>query len=86
MKMNMEVLDVIHAVLAYKRFIICHDRVVAKNGFDWYDQATSYFNSLPLPDGMSHNRNTLEKILHYDKGLLAKYDSCEAEELVKYDF
>lgn len=86
MKMNTEILNIIHDVLDFKRHVISHNFVVKNDRFNWHDQVKTYFLSLPLPAGMSHDRHTLEKILSYDRGLLAKYDQCEAEELVKYDF
>ena len=65
-KMSIELLDVICAVLDYRRFILSNQRIANKENFDCFTETESYFKTLPLPDGMKHNRDTFEKILSYE--------------------
>ena len=37
-KFNKEILDVIHAVKDYKRFITSNNYIIKDNHFDWYTQ------------------------------------------------
>lgn len=66
-KMNEDILNVINAVLDYKKFIISNNYVVPKENFDWFMETESYYHSLSLPNGMKKNRSDFEKILGYDK-------------------
>ena len=86
MKMNADVLNIIHDVLDYKKHIISHQLVMRAKDFDWYETCKSYFFSLPLPDGMHKSLNTFEKILYFDKCVLMVFDTCESQELEQYEF
>lgn len=47
-KMSKEILDVVNAVLTYKRFICSHNHLCPKENFDWYYETKkilSFFNS-----------------------------------------
>ena len=57
-KMSIELLDVICSVLDYRRFILSNQRIVNKENFDYFTETENYFKTLPLPEGMKHNRNT----------------------------
>lgn len=65
-EMNIDILNVINAVLDYKKFIVSNNYVVPKEGFNWFMETEAYYHSLPLPDGMGTNRNDFERILGYD--------------------
>lgn len=84
-KMSIELLDVICAVLDYRRFIVSHQRVFHKENFDYFAETENYFKTLPLPDGMKHNRNTFEKILSYeaDTERLTRLNNTECCDLGK---
>ena len=41
-KMNEDILNVINAVLDYKKFIISNNYVVPKENFDWFMETESY--------------------------------------------
>ncbi len=71
-KMSKEILDVVNAVLTYKRFICSHNYLCPKENFDWYYETKKYYHSLTLPEGMKKNRNDFERIL-----------SCENSEDLK---
>lgn len=64
-KMSIELLNVICAVLDYRRFISSNQMVFKNDNYDWFAETERYFNTLPLPDGMTHNRITFERILGY---------------------
>lgn len=65
-KMNEDILNVINAVLDYKKFIISNNYVEPKENFDWFTKTESYYYSLSLPDEMKKNRSDFERILGYD--------------------
>ena len=92
MKMTTEILNIIHAVLDYKKFI-CSQNMLNQfhdDKFDWYGRTEKYFYSLDLPDGMKHNITDLEKILSYRTrdGMieLDKMDSTEQEDLDNFEW
>ena len=87
-KMSIELLDVICAVLDYRRFILSNQRIVNKENFDDFTETENYFKTLPLPDGMKHNRNTFEKILNYaaDQERLERLNNTEYCDLEKEYF
>ena len=63
--LNREILEVCHAVLNYKKFIVSDNRVtkrVPMEKFDFYEMAEKYFYSLDLPEGLRKNRMTFERI------------------------
>lgn len=90
--LNREILEVCHAVLNYKKFIVSDNRVTKKvpmNEFDFDKMTENYFYSLNLPDGMKKNRNTYERIDRLgliNKTELNEWDSCTMSELSKYVF
>ena len=82
MYMNTEILNVINAVLDFKKFMVSNS-LVMKTRLDWFSLTEEYFNKLPLPDGMFHNRATFEKILNYgrDSELLNQLNNMEEVDL-----
>lgn len=91
MKMTVEILDIINAVVDFRKFICSNNRIKKKTGFDWYNETEKYFSSLPLPDGMKHNRITFENILSYatNKQMQEKLhilNGTEEKDLCRYEF
>lgn len=66
-EMNIDILNVINAVLDYKKFIVSNNYVIPKEGFNWFMETEAYYHSLPLPDGMKRNRSDFERILGYNQ-------------------
>lgn len=92
MKMTKEVLNIIHAVLDYRKFI-CSQNMLKQfhvDNFDWFEETKNYYCSLDLPEGMIHNRTHLESILSYQTrgGMekLDKMDNTESEDLCNFEF
>lgn len=65
--MNIQILNVINAVLDYKKWICSNNRLIGKESgtFDWYKDTEKYYKSLSLPDGMKKNNQDFEKVLAY---------------------
>lgn len=89
-RMNMELLNIICAVLNYKKFI-CSQNMLGQfhtDNFDWYNETEKYFNTLSLPEGMKHNLITFEMILSYgvDGKRLDRLRSMECCDLEKEYF
>ena len=81
-QMSEEILNVINAVVDYKRYICSHNRLLPKEGFDWFVETEAYYYTLPLPDGLSHNRFDFEKILGYLEGVtLEQLNNTESHDL-----
>lgn len=92
MKMTEEILNIIHAVLDYKKFICSQNRLKQfhEDNFDWFTETEKYYHSLDLPEGIKYHRSYLEAILSYQtKGgmdKLDKMDNTEPEDLCNYEF
>lgn len=92
MKMTNEILNIIHAVLNYKKFICSQNRLKQfhVDDFNWFDETEQYYRSLDLPEGMKHNIFCLEAILSYQTrgGMekLDKMDNTEPEDLCNFEF
>ena len=86
--MSSEILNIIHAVLDYKRFVLSNNMVFHKIGFDQYKETREYYNTLPLPDGLKHNHLDFERILNYehDAEKLHILNSTETCDLSQYYF
>lgn len=90
--LNREILEVCHAVLNYKKFIISDNRVTKKvpmNEFDFYKMTENYFYSLELPIGLKKNHKTFERIdrlVLLNKKELKEWGECTINELSKYVF
>lgn len=89
-KMTKEILNIIHVVLDYKKFI-CSQNMLSQfhiDNFDWYSETEKYYYSINLPDGIHHNKPDFEKILSYRTrgGMieLDKMDNTEAEDLSSF--
>lgn len=87
MKMTSHALNVIHAVLDYKRFICSQNMLdqFHRDDFDWFAETEKYYYSLDLPEGMPKNRTALETILSYQTGSgqekINRMDNTETENL-----
>lgn len=64
-KMSIEILNIIHAVLDYQRFICSHNMITKEDDFDAFAKTEAYYKSLSLPKGLKHSRADFEKILSY---------------------
>lgn len=64
-KMSIEILNIINAVLDYKRFIASDNMVYEREDIDLDKMVEDYYNQLPLPKELHHNKQDLEKILSY---------------------
>ena len=90
-KMTMEILNIINAVVDYKKFICSHNMIINKDGFDWFSETEKYFNSLPLPENINHSRIVFERILKYatERQMIEQLkilNNTEINELNKYTF
>lgn len=84
--MSEAMLNIIHAVLAYKAFTYCQNCVVPKEKFDWYDETKKYYYSLPLPVKMKKNQDHFNTILRYENTEeLRRLDQTNYKELGNYD-
>jgi hypothetical protein len=86
-KMNMEILNIIHVVKDYKRFIrsyYCH--VMGNVGFDWEEKTKKFYTTLPLPEGLNTSKNCFENVLEFPEEELRKLDSINSENLHNYEY
>jgi hypothetical protein len=86
-KMNMEILNIIHVVKDYKRFIrsyYCH--VMKKKKFDWYDKTKKFYSTLPLPKELNTSKNCFDNVLEFPEEELRKLDNINAENLHNYEY
>ena len=70
MGLTEQILNVIIAVQAYKRFYIA-DYIVKHSEpclSDWFNKTFEYFKSLELPEGMKANRACFEAVYSYPVG------------------
>lgn len=79
--MSKEILDVINAVIYYGKFIMSHNYIVPKEGFDHIAEMETYYHSLPLPEGMKKNRMDFERILE-----IGWYSGRELERLNRTNY
>lgn len=88
--MTHDILNVIHAVLSYRDFIIRHHNVVDKTyslSFDWYTKTQKYYFGLPLPAEMKKNKQDFEIILSYGimrEDELKVLDNTSSHDLYKF--
>lgn len=87
--MNMEILNVIHLILDYSRYLKSENLVKQEKDFNWYEKTKEYYNKLELPQGMNHNNSDFEKILDYGRSqkamdLLTEMDNTEETYLNKF--
>lgn len=89
-RMNTKILNVIHAVLDYKRYIISENRVkknLSMQMFDAEEVAKAYYCSLPLPEGMDRNNLDFDRVLSFERdgGInLYTLDNAEEKDLCNY--
>lgn len=81
-KMSTDILNVINAVLDYKKFVISNNYVNPKTDFDWFAETEKYYYSLPLPSGMEKSRKDFETILRYtNTKILNRLNNMESGDL-----
>lgn len=91
-EMTKEILNVIHAVLDYKKFIISENRVkktISMQMFDTEELVKAYYCSLPLPAGMERNNIDFDRILSFERdgGInLYTLDHTEERNLCNYNW
>lgn len=85
-RMNSYVLNVIHAVLDYRRYISSHYAVNMQKDADIEADTRKYYFSLPLPFGMKNNNQDFERVMSYrfQENLLRKMDEMTGIELSTY--
>lgn len=81
--MNMDILNVICAVLDHKRFIISNNMINPKYDFSWYEENRKYYFSLDLPDGLSKNISDYERILAMEGWFRNLWCDMEEQKLEK---
>lgn len=87
--MDIEILNVIHAVLDYKRFLQSyHVMMLGNKQYDTEKVAQNfYYNLENLPTGMQKNRADFNRILDYEscnRKRLKELDSKELSQLEHY--
>lgn len=86
-KMDMRVLNIIHCVQDYKRFLISyHNLVLDDMNFPWYTEVQKFYNRLLLPEGMKKCKSFFEAVLNYPKEKLDELDNKQESELSQYYF
>lgn len=89
-RMNKEILNVIHAVLDYKKFVISENRVkktLSMQMFDAEELAKAYYCSLPLLEGMDRNNIDFDRILSFERdGGINLYTLDHTEERNLWDY
>lgn len=64
--MNEKIQSIICAVHAYKKHLISYyNFVLGEKNYNWYDETKRFYNTLPLPEGMSDNIACFEAVLSY---------------------
>lgn len=64
-KMSIDILNIINAVLDYRRFLASDNMVYKRENMDLDKMVEYYYNELPLPKELNHNKQDLERILSY---------------------
>lgn len=88
-KMSVKLLNVINAVVDYRRYIISNNYIFPQKDFDDIEKTKRYFKTLPLPEGVNHNNANFEKILIFGgaaSNILDKWNNMECCDLCKEDF
>lgn len=84
-KMNKEILDVICAVVDYKKWICSDIRLKGRNQerFDWYKKTEQYYIQIEKPKEMGNNTSDFDRVLFYSlmkDGAALLERMCEEEE------
>lgn len=82
-RMNLYILNVIHAVLDYRRYISSHYAATMQKDTDIDADTRQYYYTLPLPFGMEKNKQDFERVMTYrfQDDLLKKMDDMSGIEL-----
>lgn len=86
--MSIEILNIINAVLDYRRFLASDNMVYKRENIDLDKMVEDYYNQLPLPRELNHNKQDLEKILSYtnQQEKLLRLDNTAYSDLHYYEF
>ena len=84
MELTEQILNVIIAVQAYKRFYIADCNARNKNTAEWFEKTFEYFKSLDLPEGMKANKACFEAVRSYP--VAATIDTPVEELPMKFKF
>lgn len=86
-KFNKEILNTIHAVRDYRRFLSSyHIHLLNNSQFDKDVEAEKFFYNLPITGGLPKSKACYEAIISYPKGSLEWIDSVLENELQNYEF
>lgn len=84
---NKDVLNTIHAVRDYRRFLSSyHVMLLGNNQFDKDAEAEKFFNSLPITGGIPKSKAGYEAIICYPQSKLDKLNEVEYKDLCNYEF
>lgn len=85
-KMNMNILNTIHVVRDYRRFLLSyHIMLLGNKQYNKDAEAERFFNSLPV-DELPKCKSCYEAIILYPQEVLEELDRIEAEDLCNYEF
>lgn len=86
-KFNKEVLNTIHAVRDYRKFLCSyHVELLEDYQFDKDAEAEKFFNSLITTGGIPQSKAGYEVIICYPQSMLDELDKIEYGDLGNYDF
>lgn len=90
-KMNMDILNVIHTVIDYKKFLFSyHVMMFNDKQFDTAAEAEKfYYGICTLPEGMNRNHSDFNRIISYEynnRKRLSELDNLEIDELTTCDW
>lgn len=86
-KFNKEILNTIHAVRDYRRFLSSyHVHLLGNKQFDKDTEAEKFFYSLPITGGLPKSKACYEAIIDYPKDELNYIDSLLEIELEDIEF
>lgn len=84
---NKELLNTIHAVRDYRRFLSSyHVHLLGEDQFDKDAEAEKFFYSLPITGGLPKSKACYEAITSYPTGSLNWIDSILEDDLKNYEF
>lgn len=82
-----EILNTIHSVRDYRRFLLSyHVHLLGNKQFDRDAEAEKFFYSLPITGGLPKSKACYEAIISYPTGSLNWIDGVLEEDLKNYEF
>lgn len=86
-KFNKELLDTIHAVRDYRRFLYSyHVELLGNYDFDKDAEAEKFFYKLPITGGIPQTKASYEAIICYPQSMLEGLDVVDFNNLGKFEF